>query len=202
MMNTTFTKEQINAAIITVLKTPAKRDCLESHKILQAAGYNLWKNNGHWFVEKAHGRYNRYVGAESTWRYDRKYSERHFGYNVSLESGSSYRQQFVEKLSVIDFVAFLEAPINEYKLEQRRNYNWGKECSKSSLQYDRLKYARRDVKYHQDKVVELQARSNELIQKLQDEIKRCQESIVYHTQKEIEKKQELEEVRKELGLVK
>lgn len=198
MMNTTFSKDQVNEAIARVLRNPSKKDCKEDHKVVEAAGYNTWKNNGHWFIQSKET--GKYVGAEEKWQYVNRYTERRFGYRVQLSrAGAGYSEKFTTKLSAIDFVSFLDTPANAYEAEQRKRAWWG-EKSASMLKYDRLVSARRDVQYHKDQVAYYQARSIELIQKLQAEIESCQKYIASNSREQIKDEQRLEALRKELGL--
>ena len=58
MRNTMWTKEEINAAIYTVLTTQYKKNAPEAFEIVKAAGYAYDKNNGKFDVynEKTHRR--------------------------------------------------------------------------------------------------------------------------------------------------
>mgnify|MGYP002525919361 CR=1 FL=1 len=192
----TFSQEELNAAIASVIRNSSKRDCKDAHKIVEAAGYHTFKNHGQWIVSNRET--GKSVRADSRWSYRKE----HYVYRVCM-SGRQYREHEVSNLSVVDFVAFLQKPINEVQQNiDRASWSWYGHNSKSQQQYDRLTEAKWQVKRDGERIEEARRRMDEAMQKLQAEMKRCQDDIAYYTEMQIKDNDKLQSLRVELGLSK
>jgi len=196
MKYTTFSQEELNAAIASVIRNSSKRDCKDAHKIVEAAGYHTFKNHGQWIVSNRET--GKSVRADSRWSYRKE----HYVYRVCM-TGRQYREQEVSRLSIIDFVAFLEKPVNKvYQDMDRASWSWRGYTSKSQQQYDRLTDAKWDIKRDVECIENAHRRMDEAMQKLQAEIKKCQNDIAYYTEKQVKDNEKLQALRVELGLSK
>lgn len=176
-------RNELNNAIFNVLYYQFKKDCKVSHDIVEQAGYKISKFNGHFNIKNEatdrcvwieHGSYTSYIKRFSNSNKDVRIE----GYTFSCTK--------------FDFVGYLEKPRNEvwwdiinsdyYGLGRRGTGYWKRE---------RLRTAKNSVKYRKED-----------IEKIKGQIAKLQEALEKEIRYEIEAEYKLEEVRKELGLVK
>ena len=99
---------ELNRAIYVILTTQFKKDAKEEHKMVENAGYEIWKNNGEWNIENPATHKSIRV-SEIKYRYMSNDYFRFFyhGYNTSILNDK------------IDFINCLNTPI---KLRQYKYY--------------------------------------------------------------------------------
>ena len=205
MKNTIFTQEQVNEAIEVIIKNPVKQDCKIAHKVVKKAGYELSKYNGKWFVKNVET--GKQVSATSGINYSRDYTEHKLVWDISLSGYPDGTHHITrDKLNSVDFVAFLDTPVNEWRREEqhRKWEEWYGDVkdSKSSHSYKRLRDARKAVELHSRQIESSKTEIEELMKEFEQKMKRIQDNSLYHQQRLIVAQTELEQLRKELGLTK
>lgn len=177
MKNTTnYTKEQINEAIYTVMKKRFKKDAKEAHKIVEDAGYSVYKGgNGYFDI------YNPET-QRHLWVTEPRYSYRKGGDYQNIYSGpyTKHMNEFTDKF---DFVGCLEKPINSIYYQDTNT----KESARHK--YDRIKHLR----YMEESWKKDAEECKKKIDSLLDQMQR-------YTKYSAEKAAELSALRKEYGL--
>lgn len=165
-------KKELNEAIRKVLFTQFKKQAKEAHKIVEEAGYKIWKCGGDWRVEN-----------EAT------------GRTVYLEDG--YRRTFIwhgpryvnrsQYNDNFDFVGALNKPVNkEYYTSIAFTYM---NESKAKQAYKRIQQHVSYVKmYERD------------IQDAQKKIAELQDKMVRYATYKAEEERKVKDIKKELGL--
>lgn len=176
VMKGNYTKEEVNKAIVKVLSTQYKKDAKEAHKIVEAAGYEIYKSNGCFVIKNP--KTNKYIQwTLCRWRYN---------YKLIITTKDIYFDDW--KDLKINFVNYLDKPINRDK--ERGDNMWG--CSsKLKEKYTRLRDHKMMIEYYSKEI----KRQKALIEKAKEEITRCEKRLR-------EEKDSLEETRIKLGLKK
>lgn len=171
-----YLEKEVNEAILKVLSTQYKKDAKEAHKIVEAAGYEIYKSNG-CFTIKNPKTYRYIQWTQCRWRYN---------YKLITTTKDIYFDNWKELK--INFVNYLNKPINRDK--ERGDNMWG--CSsKLKEKYDSLCNHKMSIEYHTREI----ERQKALIEKTKKDIE-------YHERRIKEEKDSLEETRKKLGLKK
>lgn len=171
-----YLEKEVNEAILKVLSTQYKKDAKEAHKIVETAGYEIYKSNG-CFTIKNPKTYRYIQWTECRWRYN---------YKLITTTKDIYFDDW--KDLKINFVNYLNKPINKDK--QYINSEWFY-TSKAKEKYELLRSLKWDIEYHTREV----ERQKALIEK-------AKKSIEYHERRIKEEKDSLEETRIKLGLKK
>ena len=171
-----YLEKEINEAILKVLSTQYKKDAKEAHKIVEAAGYEIYKSNGCFIIKNP-----------ETYKYI-QWTEcrRKYNYKLITTTQDIYFDDW--KDLKINFVNYLNKPINRDK--ERRDNMWG--CSsKLKEKYTLLRDHKMMIEYYSKEI----KRQKASIEKAKEEITRCEKRLK-------EEKDSLEETRKKLGLKK
>ena len=174
-------RHEVNEAIYAVLTTQYKKDVKESHNIVEAAGYQISKFNGDWYIHnketgrKLFAHYSKYND-----RYARRYAREYIDGN-----GNAKKAKISEKF---DFVGYLDKPLNT-EWNEMKSYSFQE--NRYSKQAYVLKSARWEVEYHTEKLASIQK-----------QIANLQKDLIYHAERKARGEQDLLSLRKSLGLVK
>lgn len=172
--NSIFNKEQVNKAILKVITNQFKKDCKNSHDIVEDAGYEIVKIDGGWEVKNAEtGKYV-YCSKEN-WR----------GQRTIYRPANYHKQYFYDpKIECkFDFVNCLDSTKTEYVELYTEN--------KAYTNYRILKDARWSVDYEKQQ-----------IDKIQKEIARLQNELSRRIDARVRDELRLAEVKGRLGLAK
>lgn len=192
MRENAISREKLNKAIFTVLKTQFKKDAPESFKIVEQAGFKIEKWNGTFAVVSDNGKY-----AKLEWntRSDTYQIYLRFSYNRNHKWFSYW------KPCPIDFVGYFESPIKKREDPYGRHIGWGEfiECSDAVYTYytkirnttKAIESTRKDIENKKKHIASLQRQISECM----NDIERYYKDIA-----EYEKK--LDANRRELGLKK
>ena len=197
-MNNTFdidekTKELLNYAILKVLTTQFKKDAKDEHELLKNYGYRVFKADGSFCVQND----NRTIYAEYIGNYRHDWRVRYSYYG----KGFKYFKTF-DDMKKFDFVNCLNTPMNAIYYELLRYEDgWYTDAVKDvHTKYtgirNRLRNARRDVKYHECEISDIQ---NQIV-KLQNQIANLQNDLVRHAKHLAEGQYNLDTVKREVGL--
>ena len=173
MNDTNYTREEVNNAILKVLTTQFKRDAKESHKIVEEAGYEIYKYGGSFGVKnpKTHNivRIDFSRGFNSRGR-------------VNLRRNSK-RFRSLEELKPIDFVGNLDTTRKAY-------CEWLPYESEAHRKYDEIK--RSDC---------MAMSYDEYIKKTLDKLASLQKDLIRYTQEKADYEQKARDARKKYGLI-
>ena len=167
MMN----RQELNKAILEVLTTQFKKDAKEAHKIVEEAGYGIYKWDGSFRVSNKD--IGRYVYATENWR------------STTIHSNlRNYRYEH-DKGVRFDFVGYLNKPTNP-----ESPYLWRiREENKSMMNYHRISRDKNSIKYAQERIEKIKKEIASLTNDLIREVSSLKEAEI-----------RLEQTRRELGL--
>ena len=98
-------RKELAEAIITVLRTAYKKEARDAFKLVEAAGYDVYKSDGHWYVRNT-----------DTWKTVSIQQYRYSKYgDMNTLSLSGYGVADARK---VDLIAYLEKPFNPFKYER------------------------------------------------------------------------------------
>ena len=171
-----YLEKEVNEAILKVLSTQYKKDAKEAHKIVEAAGYEIYKSNG-CFTIKNPRTYKYIQWTQCRWKYN---------YKLITTTKDIYFDDW--KDLKINFVNYLNKPINNDKqyIDSDCFYT-----SKAKDKYVSLRCIKTYIEYH-----------NREIERQKVLIEKAKKDIEYHEKRLKEEKDSLEETRKKLGLKK
>lgn len=183
-------KMELNYAIFFVITHDIpKKEMKEQVRLVKKAGYEVNKGGRkNWTV------YNpvthKYVSGEVRYREITIYNNGTFAYKINIED-CNYRSEYWDRCKV-DFVGILTTPVNRdwhwvRNLQQSQSSWWFK--SPTQQKFDRLKSAKDWVRYSDNHIKETQKKIEEL-----------QKQLIHYAQDKVKKENELNEVRKKLGL--
>ena len=172
---TTMRAEDVNKAILQIISYKFKNECPEAHKLVQAAGYEVYKRDG-WFVVR------NFTTSKRVYRND-------FGLKYSKFSGYD---EYIDNPDKFDFIGYLEKPFNREFYRQQFDYFQ----NRATEQYSRLRDKKRQIKWAQRDLDE----TLEEIEKLQAKVAELQQSLVTRSQAVCIAKDNYAKYRDELGL--
>ena len=183
-------RTELNKAIFYVIThNIPKKEMKEQVRLIKKSGYQVEKGGRkNWYI------YNptttKTVSAEVTWREIRVWNNSRFQYTINIEGCTSRTEQYNK--CHIDFVAILEKPINHtwIRLLDQRNYStywWYKTPTQEKMA--KLKDAKQSVRYKAKQIKETQKKIEEL-----------QAELIRYAGETVERKNKLNEVRRQLGL--
>ena len=187
MKNTTFSKEQVNAAIWTVLRTQYKKEAKEAFDIVKAAGYEYEKLNGAFTVRnpETRKRISLQTGGYS-WR-DNEYVQITYGYYMCQVTKFTGVDRYKNAKEKFDYVNCLNTPINDVYWTEVKSSTY--DSSTAVAKYDRIQSCKRRIKWREED-----------IEKIQKQLIELQEKLVRLGAEKMAAEQNLRAVRKELGL--
>lgn len=174
-------RRALNDAMIKVMSTQFKKDAKAEHELVESYGYTIYKYDGSFRIRNNKTCKCIYLKHSSNYRY-----------SWVLDYGDTYadvkRVKSLEELKVVDLVGILEKPRNNvYKALQ-----WGHVDdihAKYSDRREQLRRAKWDVKYHSDRIDEIQRKLIALQTELLEESKKLAKYSV-----------ELDACKKEIGI--
>lgn len=185
-MQGTMTREQVNAAVWQVLMHQYKKDAKEAHEIVKQAGYSIEKLSGCWRVYNEKTGRSVYVNEGNSRSYlcRTTNSDQRIGWKA-------WEPESVRKVAKkFDLVGFLDKPVNrDWAAVRQAQSGWAMNRFERSAR--QLKDARWSVRHHTDRIKSMQA-----------QIAKLQEQLLREAQEQVKAEQRLQQVRKELGLVK
>ena len=167
-------KEIINEAIYKVITTQYKKDAKEAHEIVKAAGYEIYKYDGHYRVSSRETGKEAYIG----WNY-------YHGYRICLRGTTKMFEN--NEPCPVDFVNYLETPINRDYISL--TYKRTDRYSAAVGRYKQIRWERKSAKDYNDKIEEIKKKIADL-----------NESIVYYARAQLKAEQRADELKKEFGL--
>ena len=183
MEKTMTQKKVINEAIWTVLKAKYKKEAKEAFKVVEDAGYEIYKNGcGYWTVSNPDT--HRYINlGDRGWKHHSYTVIQHGPYVAQSRMVQS--KEFNSNSIAFDFVNCLDTPINEtwYKLQNKSN------TSKAVAQYQAIKFSKR--------MAESYARD---IENTMKEIERLQARLISQTESKVRYEAEVKELKRQFGL--
>lgn len=173
-----MTNAEINKAIVTVMVNQYKRDAQEAHKIVKEAGYEIYKTNGSFGVQKG---YRHQVRIEFPNRRGNPY--------LQLFNGKSRRvirfKNFTDITDIkVDFVSFFET--------ERESI-----IDTSSYWYETP--TQKKIKDLKEKKWRVEYRSKD-IEEIKQKMERLQRELIYAVESKERAKAELAEARRQYGL--
>ena len=171
-----MTREYINRAIYRVMTTQFKKDAKEEHKIVEDAGYTIYKSDGSFTVR------NEETHRELCIDYKGYYS-------VLYTRARSIRFRRDEGLK-FDFVGYLAKPTEDAH-DYMTTDGYYKNRSIALQKYERLERAKRYVKYEQQEIESIKQK----IERLQNELVRTARNVA-------KAEAEVKETRVKIGLTK
>lgn len=173
MKRTEYTKTEVNAAIFTVLKEQFKKNCKEAHKIVEAAGYTIQKNNGHYEVFNTETK--RWIWLQDGYRCTYIYHGAYMNQKAKLTNWNDCK---------FDFVGCLDKP-------QNRDYYTEPACnvSKAHANGNDLRWKKSYIKSDE-----------EALQRIQEQMQTLQRELIRVTERKVRHEQELKDFRVKLGL--
>jgi len=168
----------LNQAIETVLRTQFKKQAKEAHKMVEESGYKIVKEGGYFTV------YNEETG--------RRIHLTGNGYRTYISHGC-YRNQTKIIKTESDYQKFnytgcLNKPVNKDYYQQISDESY-KAYNRDSEAITKLKSAKWHLKYQEDRIARIQKEMEEL-----------QEELISAAGSRVEAMENLNKVRKELGL--
>ena len=190
---TPITREELNNAIFTVLKTQFKKEAPEAFKTVEQAGFKIEKYNGT-FEVKADNFKSVQLMKWNSLQY-RIYLR--FSYNQNVQHNCFYYRNPCP----IDFVGYFESPIKKRENPYYHNIGWGKwkDCSDAVASYYIL------IHNKQKAINSIKAdiqRERERIASLQRQISNCMDNIERYYKDIAEHEKQLNDNRREFGLSK
>lgn len=167
---------ELNTAIRTVLLTQFKKDAPEAFKIVEAAGYEVYKYNGSFGVKNT-----------ITDRHIRIQAGRNYG-RMTLLYGYSEARVNNDLLACFDFAGCLNKPMNKTWHEMQHVRAWGK-ASPTLERYEELKSARWSVNYDAREIA-----------KIQEQIEKLTRDLVRAAQSKTRSEEKLQACKAKLGL--
>ena len=128
---------ELNKAILTVLESKYKKDATAAHKMVKDAGYEIYKNEGH-FVVRSPKTYKHIYIYESCYH-------RHDFFHISTGNDKDYKGS----KDYINFIDYLDTPYNNDK------------ATRYVPKYDAERYQLRNAKW----VIELHTKSIEKLKR-------------------------------------
>ena len=179
--------DELNKAIWTVLTTQFKKDAKEAFKMVEENGYDVYKNGwGTWSIANPTTKRSLYIGYGKYGSRATLYCGNHTTLTKTWRTISSKEER--EVAEKFDFVNCLNTPVNVTYYEMRMDES---RESKALLNYYKLKSAKSSINYE-----------SEDIDRIQKKIAELQADLIRATEKKVKADMKLNEVRKELGLVK
>lgn len=176
----------LQQAIIKVMTTQYKKDAKEAHQIVEAAGYTITKNNGHYYIrnEKTHRHCCIiYCGVcRQGFRYVVEWGSMGYG-SKAFYVGYDNKISSIEWIP-FDFVAMLNKPYNK---EPYYDNVWNKSVAKE--RYNTIRSTRNTLQY-----------KNEEIDKCLKEMNWLQKHLIELTEDKCKWETRLNEYLEEYGL--
>lgn len=163
---------ELNYAMFLVMSNQYKKDCKEAHEMVEKAGFEIHKNNGHFYIRNRNTR--RELFLTDRWDYEERGIVFYVHYNYNLNA-VKYKGKF-------DFVNCLNTPIRS----QEDSFDYYKTAYGK---YDRLKNLKWSVEWDKKN-----------IEKIKNQIVSLQNDLERAIRSEIRDSLNLEEYRKEVGL--
>ena len=176
-------KKELNEAMYKVLITKYKKDAKKEHKIVETAGYEIYKSGGDWVIKNKETWKLISLGNEEP--YYRTIRKGHYEIIDTpvrkFYHGDVSKYININDICKIDFVNCIDTPTNKDKYDDRYSiYNSRKRA---------LSAAKWDVYYHNKEIKNIRAQIVELQNDLTYQLRRAEES-----------EKHLNEIRKEFGL--
>lgn len=146
-----MTNAEINKAIVTVMVNQYKRDAVEAHKIVKEAGYEIYKNEGSFGVQKGYGHQARIVFPKRSGNPYLILWNRRGNKVIRFKNFSDIKVDFVsffetEREPIIDTSSYWYETPTQKKIEDLKNKKW------------RVEYRSKDIEEIKQKMEELQKR--------------------------------------------
>ena len=169
-----MTNAELNKIIVKVMSTQFKKDAKEAHTAVEAAGYQIEKYNGSFMIINPETGRTVYI----------QYPKCGYG-RAKIFGDYRWKKSMEWKDEKFDFVGFLNKPINE----AWHKAQWSTVFNPVMEKYSKLKSARWNVQYHESE-----------IEKIEKEMKKLQERLMYHAVQKDKDLQNLANVKRELGI--
>lgn len=169
-------KQRLNEAIVDVITHQYKKDCPEAHSLVTSWGLKIFKYDGRFEVFNPETQKSAQVS--------------HSGYYIDL-SHNMGKPIKLERKHKIDYVSFLNTPVNRDKYEDDFVY------SKYGQARRDLRDAKQKVKYNQEALDDAQ---KEFDKKLAELKRRYEWNIKYHSERLVTEKRRVADIRKEFNL--
>ena len=142
----------LKEAMIAVMTNQYKKDAKEAHQIVEAAGYTITKDNGHYYIrnEKTH----RYCWMIDSGMYRRghrwvfEWGSMSYG-SKAFYIGGDYRAQTVEQIP-FDFVTMLNKPYNHAAYTSAYTDVWNKSVAKE--RYNNISIQKRVIQNKKEEI--------------------------------------------------
>lgn len=186
MANINTNNTELNKAIWTVLSTKFKKEAKEAFKMVEAAGYEVYKNGcGTWTVR------NNHTGKSIMLEYLSSYrtpGRLYFG-DYGRHSRSIRSDEWTVVATKFDFVNCLKTPRNRAYEEACDAQNF--RSSKAVAKYGEIKNKKWNIDYDERCIADIQ-------KKIQD----LQRDMMRYTEYKVNSQRALAQLRREYGLVK
>lgn len=124
-----MTKAEINKAIVTVMVNQYKRDAVEAHKIVKEAGYEIYKSDGSFGIQKGYGHQARIVFPKRGGNPFLQLWNGRGNKVIRFKNFSDIKVDFVsffetEREPIIDTSSYWYKTPTQYKIEDLKDKKW------------------------------------------------------------------------------
>ena len=181
-----YDKETVNEAIAKVISNKYKKDCPEAHMVVENAGYTIYKRDGSYTVKNSNTNKVVYIRSLGDYGWERLV----YG---KVDKRLGYNRDFI--LKKFDYVNCLDTPINDYDPYYDPYLNSWRYVSKAKENYKTLRSYRYDINFHNRELEDAK-------KKFEKAVKEYQQSVDWHNKRIVEATNNLDTLKKKLGLVK